>query len=352
MSSRLSRYGEDDGDITAVAGQRVAVVGYGNLGRPAALNLRDSGLDVFVGSREDADAGRAREEGFEVVNVASALSTGDVVWLALPDEVLGEVLDPASGARPKNGSLLCFSSGYPLAFGLVKLADYVDVVLLAPRMIGSHIRRRYEAGEGFYSFVSVEQDASGTARPRLLALAKAFGTLRAGAYEVPAATEAALDLYVEQTVGPLLGAAILAAFEVGSANGLPAEALALELYLSGEMGATWQAFADHGFFPGVRLHGHAAAYGGFVRLADLDQEAMRQRFAATLQDITDGGFARRFQEELESGSPTRVLIEAMLAGDDPLSVAEAAVRAPADTAGSSPPAPTDVGPQLGDAARP
>lgn len=327
------RYGQDDGDLGALDGQRVAVVGYGNLGRPAALNLRDSGLEVVVGSREDPDADRARAEGFTVVPIGEAVSTADVVWLALPDEVIPEVLDAAAGDPPATGALLCFSSGYPLAYDLVKVPDDVDAVLLAPRMIGQRIRSRFVARDGFYSFVSVAQDATGTARTRLLALAKGFGTLRAGAFEVDVEVEAALDLYVEQTVGPVLGAAVLSAFEVGTAQGLPPEALALELYLSGEMGATWDAFAEHGFFPGVRLHGHSAAFGGFVRLSGIDQAAMKRQFAQVLADITSGGFARRFQEELASGSPTKELIDAMIDGDDPLSAAERSVRAGAPPAG-------------------
>jgi ketol-acid reductoisomerase len=291
------------------------------------LNLRDSGLDVVVGSREDSDARRAREDGFEVLRIADAIARCDVLWFALPDEVVTGMLAPESAVRPAPGSLVCFSSGYALAFDLVKLPDDVDVVLLAPRMIGARIRTLFTEGKGFHSYVSVEQDATGTARRRLLALASGVGTLRAGALEVAAADEAVLDLYVEQTVGPLLGAAVLTAFEVGSTRGLPADALVLELYLSGEMGATWDAFAERGFFPGVRLHGHSAAFGGFLRLSDVDQEALRQQFAATLEDISSGGFARRFQEELAAGSPTKELIDAMVSGDDPLSRAEAEVRA-------------------------
>lgn len=321
---RPHRYTEDDAEPSALDGQRVAVVGYGNLGRPAALNLRDSGLDVVVGSREEPDAARARDEGFSVHPVEEAVTIAEVVWLALPDEVIPEVLHAVGDCRPAPGTAVCFASGYPLAYDLVKLPDDVDAVLIAPRMIGERIRSRYLAGQGFYSYVSVAEDPTGTARRRLLALARAFGTLGpgGGALEVAPETEAALDLYVEQTLGPLFGAAVLSAFEVGTRRGLPSEALALELYLSGEMGATWDAFAEHGFFPGVRLHGHAAAFGGFVRLADVDQETMKARFAEVLEDITSGGFARRFQDELAAGSPTKELIQSMVAGDDPLSAAE------------------------------
>ena len=59
-------YSAADATADALAGCEVAVLGYGNLGRTAALNLRDSGLKVLIGNREDEYAVRARAEGFEV----------------------------------------------------------------------------------------------------------------------------------------------------------------------------------------------------------------------------------------------------------------------------------------------
>ncbi|MEX2458561.1 MAG: ketol-acid reductoisomerase, partial [Actinomycetota bacterium] len=43
-----------DAPLEALAGRRVAVIGYGNQGRSWALNLRDSGLNVTVGTISDA----------------------------------------------------------------------------------------------------------------------------------------------------------------------------------------------------------------------------------------------------------------------------------------------------------
>ena len=45
---------DSDADLASLAGQRVAVVGYGNQGRSWALNLRDSGVDVLICVRADA----------------------------------------------------------------------------------------------------------------------------------------------------------------------------------------------------------------------------------------------------------------------------------------------------------
>ena len=123
------------GDVPpgALDGESIAVLGYGNLGRSAALNLRDSGVKVRVGNRDDEYAERARAEGFEVVPLATAAGN-DIVFVLLPDEVIPKVFshDVAPGLRP--GSAVAFGSGYCLAFGLVKPPPTVDVLLVAPRM--------------------------------------------------------------------------------------------------------------------------------------------------------------------------------------------------------------------------
>ena len=47
MTARM--YYDNDVDPSALAGQTVAVIGYGSQGHAHALNLRDSGVDVVVG---------------------------------------------------------------------------------------------------------------------------------------------------------------------------------------------------------------------------------------------------------------------------------------------------------------
>jgi len=74
------------------AGESVAVLGYGNLGRSAALNLRDSGAKVRIGNREDEYAALARTDGFEVVPLAEAASD-TIVYVLLPDEVIPSVFE-------------------------------------------------------------------------------------------------------------------------------------------------------------------------------------------------------------------------------------------------------------------
>ncbi|HEX3494679.1 MAG TPA: NAD(P)-binding domain-containing protein, partial [Methylocella sp.] len=53
MAAESLFHTRDDADPAALDGATVAVLGYGNLGRSMALNLRDSGLTVVVGNRGD-----------------------------------------------------------------------------------------------------------------------------------------------------------------------------------------------------------------------------------------------------------------------------------------------------------
>jgi ketol-acid reductoisomerase len=325
----------------ALAGEAVAVLGYGNLGRTAALNLRDSGVKILIGNRDDEYAARARAEGFEVASLAVA-STADVVFVLLPDEVIPEVFpqDIAPALRP--GSAIAFGSGYSLAFGLVAPPDTVDVLLVAPRMAGAAARARYLSGEGFWACVGVEADRSGQARRRMLGLADGLGALRAGAVEMRAADEATLDLFVEQTVGPLLGAAVMAAFEIGQEAGLPPEVLVMEMYMSAEMESVFRGFREIGFFKASEEHGPTAVFGGLIRTLDLDVAAMTARFRTVLEEIRSGGFARRFQEEARSGYPMLEVARAMMHGPSPMAAAEdrlrqleARARRARDTGGAS-----------------
>ena len=150
------------------------------------------------------------------------------------------------------------------------------------------------------------------------------GTLARGAMRLSATQEAHLDLLIEQTV--YLGTAIQLAFDTGVANGLPPEALALELYMSGEMSRTFQTFAEVGFYRSATCHGLVAQYGGFLGALALDRREMSRMFGAQASRIIGGDFAVQLQAEKDAGYPTRAVIEAVTKGDDPLSQAEARVR--------------------------
>ena len=110
----------------------------------------------------------------------------------------------------------------------------------------------------------------------------------------------------------MLGMAIMMAFEVARDAGMPAEALVLEMYMSGEMEAVFQAFRETGFFRASEDHGPAAVFGGITRSLEMDREAMAESFRKTLEDIKSGGFAQRLQEEARNGYPMLEFARAMM----------------------------------------
>ena len=79
----------EDADLGLLADKTLAIVGYGNQGRPQALNLRDSGLSVAIGARgaDSPSHARARQDGFEPLTIAEAVRQSDIIHILLPDEV-------------------------------------------------------------------------------------------------------------------------------------------------------------------------------------------------------------------------------------------------------------------------
>ncbi len=323
----LPVFREADADIAALSGKAVAVVGYGHLGRSLALNLRDATqARVIVGSRKDAAFDLAGNEGFPVSPIADAVAQADLTLLLVPDETQPEVMEASVRPHLRPGSALLFASGYNLAYNLIAPPPGIDVLLFAPRMVGDVIRELFLAEKGFLSYVSVEQDATGNAWPTLLAVAKAAGSLRRGALQLSAKQEANLDLFGEQALGPWLGAAILAAFQVGVEAGLPPEGLLLEMYLSGEMSKTFQAMADAGFFRSVYLHGYAAAFGGMTRTMAVDRDVMADSMREAVKDIQSGAFAEELQAEIEDGYPSKPFLDQMLGSDNEINRIEDNLR--------------------------
>ena len=121
-SATTTVYHDDAADLGALAGETIAVVGYGNQGRSQALNLRDSGLQVIVGNIGDAARERAAAEGFTAYDVADAVRRADVVMLLIPDEVMPEVWTRDLAPNLRAGACLSFASGYTITFGAMEAA--------------------------------------------------------------------------------------------------------------------------------------------------------------------------------------------------------------------------------------
>ena len=329
---RAHVYHDADADLGVLASRRVAVLGYGNQGAAQAQNLRDSGVPVLVGSREEPDAERARADGFEVVPIDQAARRADVVLLLLPDEVQPAVVAEQVAPGLAAGDALVVASGYNVAFGLLPLPDGVDVVMVAPRMVGAALRERFRRGEPYPCLVSVEVDASGGALGVALAVARGIGATAGGAVASSAREEAALDLFSEQAVWPAIFTVLRAAYEVLAEAGFSDDAILDEMYLSGEPAEVFAMEARQGLLEQLAGHSRTSQYGqlrGMLRPGPLE-DALRDRFRAVLEgDILSGAFAREWSDPGADGE-ARIAALRDAATRLPLVTAERAVRAGPD----------------------
>lgn len=294
---------DEDADLRILQKRRIAVVGYGNQGRAQALNLRDGGYDVCVGNRSDNYFRRAREDGFEPLPIADACAWGEVIVLLIPDEAQPEVFvrDVAPSLMP--GDSVVFAAGYNLHYAFVAPPPSVDVLMVAPRMLGEGVRSRFLDGTGFPSFLSVEQDATGEAWHLALAFARAIGSTRAGVLESSAREETLIDLLYEQGVWAGILGLVTAAFELLVEHGCSAEAVLIDFYLSGELEEIARSMREVGFLEQIDGHSPTSRYGQLSRLARVASPTVQGELATILGEIVDGRFAREWAEEQATGAP-------------------------------------------------
>ncbi|HEX2071776.1 MAG TPA: ketol-acid reductoisomerase [Thermoleophilaceae bacterium] len=192
---------DDDADLSKLDGKTVAILGYGSQGHAHALNLRDSGVNVVVGLREDSSSvEKAKADGLEVASIADAASRGDVVMVLLPDEKQGKLWEEEIRDGIAPGNLLLFAHGFSIHFEQIDPGPGVDVGMVAPKGPGHLVRRQFTEGAGVPGLMAIHQDASGSARDLVLAYAKGIGCTRGGVIETSFKEETETDLFGEQAV--------------------------------------------------------------------------------------------------------------------------------------------------------
>jgi len=289
---------EKDSNLEVLQDKTIAIIGYGNQGRAQALNLRDSGLEVIIGNREDKYKEIAIKDGFSIYSIQEAVKLADISFLLIPDEIMKEVFNSNINTVLKPGNALVFASGYTIGFKLIEPPEYIDVLLLAPRMIGIGVRESYLNNQGFFSFISVERNFTGKALEILLALANGIGTLKKGAIQVTFKQEAELDLFNEQGFGPAFGRVLLSAIYTLIDAGYPPEAVLVELYMSNEMSYTYKKMAEIGLIKQVDYHSQTSQYGAMSRGIRYRNIPLKPIMKKVLEDIQNGTFTKEWEKPL------------------------------------------------------
>ncbi|HEX6585664.1 MAG TPA: ketol-acid reductoisomerase [Solirubrobacterales bacterium] len=292
---------DKDADISVLEGKTVAILGYGSQGHAHALNLKDSSVNVVVGLRPDSSSRKdAEAEGLEVLDIADAASRGDVVMVLLPDETQAQVWREEITDGIADGDLLMFAHGFSIRYGQIEPPAGVDVGMVAPKGPGHLVRRQFTEGRGVPCLMAIHQDATGTAREKVLAYASGIGGGRAGIIETTFKDEAETDLFGEQSVlcggvTELVQAGFETLVEAGYDPRLAYFECLHELKLIVDL-------MYEGGIQGMRFSiSNTAEYGDMTRGPKVITEETREAMRKILADIQSGEFAKEWIAENEAG---------------------------------------------------
>lgn len=294
-------YYDDDIDMSPLKDKTVAVIGYGNQGRAQALNMRDSGVDVIVGVRVGGRSWKiAEEDGFKPMSIEEASREADIIHILIPDTVQSTVYEKKIKPELKEGKTLGFSHGYNIHFKLIKPPSWVDVILIAPKSPGRRMRELYLRGSGVPALVAVDQDYTGEAMKKALAIAKSLGCSRVGVIETTFAEETETDLFGEQTV--LVGGIIeliKKGFEVLVEEGYQPEVsyfevcnelkLIVDLIYRGGLSRMLESVSD------------TARYGGLTVGPKIIDGSIKERMKEALRRIRSGEFEKSWTGNPDAG---------------------------------------------------
>ena len=295
------RYYEKDGNLNALKGRTVAIIGYGSQGHAHALNLRDSGVDVVVGLYQGSKSWKKAEAaGLRVMTVSDAAKAANTVMILVSDHIQADLYNKEIAPHMTAGKTLMFAHGFNIHFGQITAPKDVDVSMIAPKAPGHRVRELFTEGVGVPALVAVHQDPSGKALERALAYALALGCLKAGVIETNFREETESDLFGEQSVlcggvSELIRAGFETLVEAGYAPEIAyfecLHELKLIVDLIQEGGLSYMRYSVS----------DTAEYGDYTRGPRVVNEQTRAEMKKILAEVQSGEFARQWIEENKTG---------------------------------------------------
>jgi ketol-acid reductoisomerase len=282
----------------------VAIIGFGSQGHAHALNLKDSGVAVKVGTRPGSPAkAKAEAAGLAAVPAAEAAAWADVIMILAPDTAQPKLYANDIAPHLSAGKTLMFAHGFNIRYGTIQPPANVDVSMIAPKSPGHRVREVFQEGGGVPALLAVHQDATGQAKALALSYAKALGVTRAGVLETTFSEETETDLFGEQAV--LCGGAsalVKAGFETLVEAGYQPEIayfeclhelkLIVDLMYRGGLNYMRYSVSD------------TAEHGDYSAGPRVISDAVRAEMKQILKEVQDGTYARNWIKENEDGRPT------------------------------------------------
>jgi len=295
-------YYDDDADLSIIQGRKVAVIGYGSQGHAHALSLRDSGVDVRVGLKEESKSrAKAQEQGLRVLTPAEAAAEADVIMLLAPDTAQTSIFTQDVAQHLADGDALFFGHGLNIHFDLITPPGNVTVAMVAPKGPGHLVRRQFVDGKGVPCLIAVDHDPTGEGQALALSYAKAIGGTRAGTIKTTFKEETETDLFGEQAV--LCGGTeelVKTGFEVMVEAGYAPEMAYFEVLHELKL------IVDLMYEGGIARMNYSvsdtAEFGGYLSGPRVIDAGTKERMKEILADIQSGEFTRRLVANVANGN--------------------------------------------------
>jgi ketol-acid reductoisomerase len=294
-------YYDSDANLDWLKGKNLAVIGYGSQGEAQAKNLRDSGLNVVIGARQNGESWkRAEKDGFEVHPISEATKKGDVILLLIPDTSQPDIYRELIAPHLTEGKTIDFAHGFNIHFKQIIPPKNVDVIMVAPKSPGPRVRETYLSGFGVPALIAVYQNPTGHAKETALAISKGLGCTRAGVLETTFKDETESDLIGEQTV--LIGGLIeliKKGFEVLVETGYPPELAYFEA--CNEAKLIMDLIYQRGITGMLKAVSDTAKYGGLTVGPKVLDENVKENMRKAAENVKNGKFAKEWIEEHRNG---------------------------------------------------
>ncbi len=179
----------------------IVIIGFGSQAKAWALNLKDSGANVYIALRESSPSIKeAKDLGLKTLILGPDLLDFNTFAVLTPDSTHEKILNDYKEFFNKNSKIILAHG-----FSFVK-NSFQDVypnwnfLMLAPKAIASEVRFQFETNGKLGGVFSVESSNNKESDTKLLKeLARAIG-ITAGPYETTFKNEAFADLYSEQSI--------------------------------------------------------------------------------------------------------------------------------------------------------
>lgn len=182
------------------------IIGYGPQGRSQALNLKDTGINIQLGLRENGTSWKkALNDGFipkkNLFTIEESVKKSSIDMFLLSDAGLIDIYPKIKDNL--NNKTLYFSHGFGIVYKNltnINVDDLIntDIILVAPKGSGKSVRELYKKNKGINSSYAIYKNSSGKAIQKALAIG--FGIGSPYMYETTFEKEVYSDLTGERSI--------------------------------------------------------------------------------------------------------------------------------------------------------